>query len=581
MEPSKRTHLLLLDQASDGPGLMEDYLDKAGFAVESYSGITSAWTAFLSAPPQALLLDIPSDSRSAEDFLKRLRNHSSGAQLPVLIMSTYWKPHDPKILNLVREHSLHIFLPRPFALLDLPDHLRKAIRNPPRKTASTSGRPDRKSFSLLLGVWRDQRTGVLRLNQAENWALFVHGAPVDGQALSLATRGLYEGGILFSHTSQDGQGEMGPFARLLWKGALSLASRTFVLRGDRLVIKHTDLVARIAEFCPSEFTLQCLGEGNAQKRLDSLIEEAGAQGDELCLELGALKVLGLVEFQEVAPRQAQQPRKTRPTPAPAPAVEAPPQSVVAPSESVPEPKPEKPRPPPTPVMAPVVSEVPPGEAVLRRLKREHKALKNADHYTILGVDPKASQEMIETFSERMKTRYQEILEDPTNSPEILFLAGDIKRWVDNAADLLAKQNSRPRDEVDMTGYADASTEDQAFREGQTAMEAGLYTRATQCFTRARNERLDSARNLAWLGWATYHDQNLDLAERTDEALEFLRLASTFDPHHKEGQYYLAFIEGKNGMAPQAIKRLKGLLLEDKDNSVAQTLLSKLRTGQSK
>jgi tetratricopeptide (TPR) repeat protein len=131
---------------------------------------------------------------------------------------------------------------------------------------------------------------------------------------------------------------------------------------------------------------------------------------------------------------------------------------------------------------------------------------------------------------------------------------------------------------DETGYSQSSPpaqqeiEELAFNEGVKAFSAGDHKRAVQCFRKARDERIDSVRNMAWLGWAVFHNTEKPPEERNEEALDLLRLASSFDPTHRQGQFFLSFVELKTGAVENAVKRLAILLKRYPGHKEAKKLM---------
>jgi len=130
-------------------------------------------------------------------------------------------------------------------------------------------------------------------------------------------------------------------------------------------------------------------------------------------------------------------------------------------------------------------------------------------------------------------------------------------------------------------YADETTEELAFSEGKKAFSTGDFKRAVQCFRKARNERIDSVRNLAWLGWAIFHNADQPQDERTEDALDMLRLASSFDTTHRQGQFFLAYVEFKTGEIEQATTRLGVLVKRYADHVEAKKLLRMIQAKHKK
>jgi tetratricopeptide (TPR) repeat protein len=129
--------------------------------------------------------------------------------------------------------------------------------------------------------------------------------------------------------------------------------------------------------------------------------------------------------------------------------------------------------------------------------------------------------------------------------------------------------------------ADQELEELAFNEGVKAFSTSDYKRAVQCFRKARDERIDSVRNMAWLGWAVFHNTEKPQEEREEEALDLLRLASSFDPSHKQGQFFLAFVELKTGAVENAIKRLTILLKRYPGHKEAKKLMRMIEIKSKK
>jgi CheY-like chemotaxis protein len=565
--------LLLLETDSDFARILTQVLDKAGFRVEQVPSAAKALSRVRTSLPDLLILGLDGDLAKGDQLLTSLRKEPVGATLPILLMSATWSETDPRVQRLLSHHRCQGFLARPFPMLDLAERLKAVAADAPtlELVSVPVPKPDRKTLRLLQSIWTERRTGVLRLATKDDWALFTAGAAMDDNSLALARQALYEGGATFSETNQSGSASILPFSALLMEGCMALVQTTFVLQRDKTWASPGKRNDRLEELDASESVEALLQESSDQVALGTLLNGT----DEQARELAAMAQLGVIEFQPISTRvaarkkAAEARRRTAaraleaPTPAEMPDVpetsdEAAPTALPSRGMSLPEGASED------------------AAVTMKRLVREWEALQGADHYTVLGASPRTPPDRLEAQAQRMVDRYGGLASDERQPQPVRELARKILVRVEDAQELVAGRKQA----VATFGMAEEtehlSREDQAFQEGQTAMEAGLYERAALCFTAARNERLDSARNLAWLGWATYHNVNLSLEDRCKEGLDFLRLASSFDPHHKEGQYFLAFIEGKHGKPEQAVKRLQGLLQDDPGNRVARTLLNSLR-----
>ncbi len=559
--------LILLESDADFARVLTQVLDKTGIRVEQVPSAEKALSRVRTSLPDLLVLGLDGDLAGTGPLLTRLRREPVGATLPILLMSATWSDTDPRVQHLLSHHRCQGFLARPFPMLDLADRLREAAANAPIAEPSTvpAPKPDRKALRLLQSIWLEKRTGVLRLASTDNWALFNEGAAMDEGSLALARLAMFEGGASFSETSQSGSASILPFSTLLMEGCMARVQTTFVLQRDKTWAAPGERNDRLDELGASSSVKALLQASSSQVPLETLLDGT----DEQARELAALAQLGVIEFQAISTRAAA--RKTAAEArrrAAARAAETP--AAVEPATGEEESS--------LPSAGLSVSEGASEEATvtMKRLVREWGALQGADHYTVLGASPTTPPDRLEAQAQRMVERYSTLANDEKQPHPVRELAGKILSRVEDAQELVAGRKQAVATFGMEDDAGNLSKEDLAFQEGQTAMEAGLFERAAQCFTAARNERLDSARNLAWLGWATYHNANLSVEDRCKEGLDFLRLASSFDPHHKEGQYFLAFIEGKHGKPEQAIKRLQGLLQDDPGNRVARTLLNSLR-----
>ncbi len=226
---------------------------------------------------------------------------------------------------------------------------------------------------------------------------------------------------------------------------------------------------------------------------------------------------------------------------------------------------------------------------LRRLRRETAQLEHADPWTILGIPRTKDLDRIETARQRMADRYAQIANRDGYSDDIHDMARAIARKVDEAAAQLSKRVNRaleaaaapvePLDE-DPDEYA-ANPEDfvdQLFLKGQAALAAGDVRTAIIHLRQARNEHLDSARNMAWLGWALYQDQDRPAADRRSQAMELLELADQFDPDFMDGQFFLAMVEHDGKLYKRAAARLRRLLKTKSDHLGARRLYERVQTA---
>ncbi len=222
---------------------------------------------------------------------------------------------------------------------------------------------------------------------------------------------------------------------------------------------------------------------------------------------------------------------------------------------------------------------------LRRLRRETLHLQEADDWTVLGIPRGRDLEMVETARLRMSSRYTEIANQEGYSDEIHNLALAIAKRVEQAAEKLAERIQRnlevvneppPPPEPDQYTPNPGDYGDQYFLQGQASLAAGDIPSAIRFLRQARDENLNSARNMAWLGWAFYQDKDRPKKERRTQALELLELADQFDSEFIDGQFFLARVEADSGLFDRAAARLRRVLRERKEHLGARRLYEQVQ-----
>ncbi len=227
---------------------------------------------------------------------------------------------------------------------------------------------------------------------------------------------------------------------------------------------------------------------------------------------------------------------------------------------------------------------------LRRLRRETAQLEQADDWTVLGIPRTRDLDRIREARERMVARYESIATNDGYSDEIHGMARAIARRVEKSAVALANRVSRALEAAAAAPAAELSDEpdpyaanpedfaDGLFLKGQAALAAGDVGSAINFLRQARNEQLDSARNMAWLGWAFYQDQDRPAVDRRAQAMELLELADQFDPDFLDGQFFLATVEHDSKLNKRAAARLRRLLKLRNDHLGARRLYERVRAA---
>ena len=576
--------LLLVDADLDFRRVLSSVLSGGGIRVDSHEKPGTAWTSYTSNPADLVMVDVPPTTQEVETFLRKLREDENGARVPLVLMSQVHHSQSTEVSRLLKEHEVQAFLTRPFELFGITDEIKRLYkmggpspdtngpsarngkgrrRETETETESVSGQANRSAFRLLKDIWLHKRTGVLRSGDKESWALICDGGLQSASDVDQIEQGLLNGSLEFQQTHQDGTGDVDTLGLLLWHYANKSVPVSFEMQLDRRALQVSPITERAQSLPLNSATKKVLKAADPHLAAAELIRSLSVLPQDVVQQLGALKALGLLDLAalpEMSPGsgkriQSNAPRAMAPTPA---------RKTRKAFEADKMAKPAGPS----------------AEETLARLKDEHSRLKNADDHTILGIAPGSPDTLVRSTSERLMQRYDDLYQDDSNPKEVRVRARMILRLTQQAEkriltgreidDVVEDASTKPLEPS--TVQAPQTTEELAYSEGTKAFSTGNYKRAIQCFKKARDERIDSARNLAWLGWAIFHNEEIPTEERIEESLDTLRLASTFDPQHRQGQFFLAFAENETGQTEQAEKRLKILLKKHADHKEAKKLL---------
>ena len=118
------------------------------------------------------------------------------------------------------------------------------------------------------------------------------------------------------------------------------------------------------------------------------------------------------------------------------------------------------------------------------------------------------------------------------------------------------QNSADRILVGDVGNSDIAEHEKFFRYGLRAMEKENWPNADKAFTKAYQLCIEDNRILAHLGWARFHNEELDEQTRTDEALENLQLALHLDNKELDTLVFVSRIYFKLGEFEKALRPIR-------------------------
>ena len=206
--------------------------------------------------------------------------------------------------------------------------------------------------------------------------------------------------------------------------------------------------------------------------------------------------------------------------------------------------------------------------VLRYLRGEVNNLGSAPPAVLLGVPVDASNELMLEASQRLRARYQGMIDDPALDAEAHKLATQMLERVDEAARNFGKARS--------AAAAGTMDEERLLTMARELIAARQWDQAERVLTRARQLKADHVGVLANLGWARLHNPVRGASERATAAEEMLALAEQFDPQHAEGQYYLAELLYRLGEYARALPRAERAERAAPENPAAASLARKLR-----
>jgi hypothetical protein len=179
--------------------------------------------------------------------------------------------------------------------------------------------------------------------------------------------------------------------------------------------------------------------------------------------------------------------------------------------------------------------------LLTRLQREFETVQNASPPVALGVPADSSPALVDEAASRMRDRYTRLSQDGGLPDEVRELAGRIGQVIRQAHRHFGFKGATGFEEP-ATPTQQISTSDRLeilLEQGRKFIARGEWSAADAILSEAHRDQLDHAGILSNLGWARLHNPNRDEEERTEEGRDFLLLGEQFDPHHVDGQYFLA------------------------------------------
>jgi len=532
--------------------VLEEALRFEGFDVLSCAHAMPALQVLEVGKPAMALIDLALPRVSGVELIRRIRERPDGRHLPIVLMTAHAAEGDLREASLAQLDVAKV-VTKPFSIFDVVATVHELLERSkqPREdagdehTAPSAREPHKTTLAVLARAWARRETG--RVSGAADSATILRGEPATSDDLAAITRLLYsaEGAVFapgeLADADQDGS-RVGPE---LLSAALAITSGEPVVSDlDRLLVDRPG-AHRVAQLPLREATLRLVSaKRDHTTTLRHMFEDLGVEPELVGHEVAALIVLGLYRLR---PSRHVERKPAKP---PASGPVAPPPAASAPSETH-------------------IHDM----LLARRLTREAELMRTADDYTVLGVPADADEDLIRRAYSRQRARYRKLESSEELAPEVKALVSEIARHLKKAGRRLLKEAREPASAPPTRNYDPA---EEAFLAGQAAVEAGRWDEATRHLSKARSHDSGSPRNMAWLGWATWHDTRKAKDKRRQDALELLQLADSFNPTDPDGQYFLAAVEAEDGQHRRALARITRLLRSDSSHRRGRELMMRLR-----
>jgi len=415
-------------------------------------------------------------------------------------------------------------------------------------------------MEVVCEVWRKKQTGAIFCELpggAAPVAMVVSGGHIDAGGLEALRIAVVTGQAAFKETAVEGTGDARALGQVLWAAALQAARPDFLVARRFLALNLVGDQNATRWLPVGVHTAKLLETAAPDLKVGDLLSAARVPTEDVSAELAALSMLGLVRFS--SPRR----EPVVPTPRPA-AAPRPPLGRGAQDQELNG---------PTAAQRTVL--------LRKRFRRELEVLRGeGTPFAVLGLAAGASLEMLEAAHQRMRPRYSEVIEEQQLPQDVRDMAEALLEMVDEAWQTIqekgvaaVRREARPASPPPKV--EPPSEETVAIEAGLSAAQAEDWKRADAAFTRAHNLRIDNALTLAWLGWARFHNDSVELELRTEEARDFLLLAEQFDPTQTMGQMFLARLLIASDEPGSAALRLKRVLRLEEDNAEARELLDSI------
>jgi curved DNA-binding protein CbpA len=220
---------------------------------------------------------------------------------------------------------------------------------------------------------------------------------------------------------------------------------------------------------------------------------------------------------------------------------------------------------------------------MQKIREAHAAMKNQDHYEVLGIPQDAPKDEIKKAYFRLAKAYHPDRHFHAGMEEVKSQLEGLFQRITEAYDTLLME--RRRKEYDLTlvmskygGKQSQASEEtsetravQQFQRGQEAIKRGDYREAVHSFEWAARLNPKQAKYYAALGKALSK-----VPRRTHDAEQNFLKAIELEPSNAENYLSLGLLYKEGKLAQRAIKQFEEALMWDPDNKKAKAELEQLK-----
>jgi CheY-like chemotaxis protein/curved DNA-binding protein CbpA len=225
------------------------------------------------------------------------------------------------------------------------------------------------------------------------------------------------------------------------------------------------------------------------------------------------------------------------------------------------------------------------EELKERIVSEYLALESANHYEVLHLDRKCTdQEFKDRYREYAKTLHTDLLRDRFE-PDIINKANELMSRISDAYRELSDPKRRLAYDRRLSPEGKETRErhissilvaEHEFNLGVAAMNRGAWGQARNHFQKAIDAFPEESIYYAHLGWVIYKDPVGTKKEKSLRATQYLERAVKINPKADKPYYYLGVILQDNGYLDKAARMFAQAFRYNRKNVLAQRALAEIQ-----